>query len=712
MPVPTSSHLSSRRRDALALLGLSSSAGPDDIKAAYRKQVLVYHPDRQQHDKEAATRTFIQIHEAYKLLIDSEDARASLKRRPSLRPEPEAEEQHARERDDSPGHADPQASSDDDQPRQAPSDDPPAQAPLSRSPSSQPPPQGQPQSQTPASESTSSQPPTSQSHTSPPPSSPHARSRTPSPNPHLFEAPRTPPSTPSESPPREESAAQPTTRAGVAPSAPPQSAPRNPQFHTPSAPPNSPAPRPPNAERTEPRVVTPPSFKEAATQSRYSSRPDSRYATNPDTYFTKPSPGAIYANTGYSPGPRYAFLDDDRPLPASAFESDGPTYKSPETRYATMPDSYFPNPITSPMPSVSGHSPGPRPHAFEEDLPLPPGVFEEDDEPFQRSSGSRYATQPDSYFPKPSPGGMPSSSGFSPGPRYAFMDDELPAAAFPDDTPTYKSPGTRYAMFPDDEYSRQAPVRQASRYASHPRYSARPSRQKDTEREARNDTLLNAFYSPRSQSTGTRYATVPDAFFPTPSPGARYNDIYSPGPRSAYLPEDPSPNPLYSPPYKSPETRYATNPDEHYTKPAAPASSEPIVEDRGRTPRRRPPRAPSPPPPTPSAPLPTDGVPQAQGKEDKRRRPKRYRERSTSAPLRCVNVDSPVEGSRHASLGPAPALSATISGSSQPGPLPDVKVTQDRQRSLSPQRRERKQHLVPKTGPSPLSSRSRSCTTA
>lgn len=53
--------------EAFRLLGLSAPAGADEVKRAYRRKALEYHPDRYQRDDEKAfyQRKFMQIREAY-----------------------------------------------------------------------------------------------------------------------------------------------------------------------------------------------------------------------------------------------------------------------------------------------------------------------------------------------------------------------------------------------------------------------------------------------------------------------------------------------------------------------------------------------------------------------------------------------------------------------------------------------------------------------
>ncbi len=61
-------------KDYYAVLGLEKSAGADQIKKAYRKLALKYHPDKNPDDKQAEER-FKEITEAYAVLSDPEKKR-------------------------------------------------------------------------------------------------------------------------------------------------------------------------------------------------------------------------------------------------------------------------------------------------------------------------------------------------------------------------------------------------------------------------------------------------------------------------------------------------------------------------------------------------------------------------------------------------------------------------------------------------------------
>src|SRR6185436_4602445 len=59
------------KRDYYEVLGLAKGASADDIKKAYRKLALKYHPDRNPGDKKAEA-TFKDVAEAYEVLTDEQ----------------------------------------------------------------------------------------------------------------------------------------------------------------------------------------------------------------------------------------------------------------------------------------------------------------------------------------------------------------------------------------------------------------------------------------------------------------------------------------------------------------------------------------------------------------------------------------------------------------------------------------------------------------
>ncbi|OGM09849.1 hypothetical protein A2W13_01550 [Candidatus Woesebacteria bacterium RBG_16_36_11] len=62
--------MANTKSDYYDILGVSKNATADEIKKAYRKQALEWHPDRHKDDKETAEKRFKEVNEAYQVLSD------------------------------------------------------------------------------------------------------------------------------------------------------------------------------------------------------------------------------------------------------------------------------------------------------------------------------------------------------------------------------------------------------------------------------------------------------------------------------------------------------------------------------------------------------------------------------------------------------------------------------------------------------------------
>ena len=61
--------MATKKRDYYAVLGIPRNASEEEVKKAFRKLALEYHPDR--NKKDGAERLFKEINEAYEVLSDT-----------------------------------------------------------------------------------------------------------------------------------------------------------------------------------------------------------------------------------------------------------------------------------------------------------------------------------------------------------------------------------------------------------------------------------------------------------------------------------------------------------------------------------------------------------------------------------------------------------------------------------------------------------------
>lgn len=64
------------KSDYYDILGVSKNASQEEIKKAYRKQAVEWHPDKHRDNKEIAEKRFKEVNEAYQVLSDTEKRRA------------------------------------------------------------------------------------------------------------------------------------------------------------------------------------------------------------------------------------------------------------------------------------------------------------------------------------------------------------------------------------------------------------------------------------------------------------------------------------------------------------------------------------------------------------------------------------------------------------------------------------------------------------
>lgn len=68
--------MAAQKADYYDILGVDKSVSAEELKKAYRKQALEWHPDRHKDNKEAAEKRFKEINEAYQILSDPQKRQA------------------------------------------------------------------------------------------------------------------------------------------------------------------------------------------------------------------------------------------------------------------------------------------------------------------------------------------------------------------------------------------------------------------------------------------------------------------------------------------------------------------------------------------------------------------------------------------------------------------------------------------------------------
>ena len=62
------------KKDYYKILEIDKNSSPDEIRKAYRKLVLKYHPDKNPENKEESEKKFKEIYEAYSILVVFSDS--------------------------------------------------------------------------------------------------------------------------------------------------------------------------------------------------------------------------------------------------------------------------------------------------------------------------------------------------------------------------------------------------------------------------------------------------------------------------------------------------------------------------------------------------------------------------------------------------------------------------------------------------------------